>query len=70
MELGDFETIIKVCVIGNGQVGKSTMATRYCKGHFSEKYKKTIGVDYVEKRLSVNEQEVVLHIFDTAGQEE
>lgn len=43
MDLGDFETTIKVIVVGNGGVGKSSMASRYCKGVYTTTYKKTIG---------------------------
>lgn len=35
---------IKVIVVGNGGVGKSSMTARYCKGFFTDTYKKTIGV--------------------------
>lgn len=34
---------IKVIIVGNGSVGKSSMAARYCKGVFTNSYKKTIG---------------------------
>lgn len=47
----DFETAIKVVVVGNGNVGKSSMIQRYCKGIFTKDYKKTIGVDFLERQL-------------------
>ncbi len=34
---------IKVIVVGNGRVGKSSMTTRYCKNVYTDTYKKTIG---------------------------
>lgn len=71
MELGDFETTIKVIVVGNGGVGKSSMTARYCKGFFTDTYKKTIGVDFLEKTIDMGSSESVkLMIWDTAGQEE
>lgn len=39
-------------VVGNGAVGKSSMIQRYCKGHFTNNYKKTIGVDFLEKHIT------------------
>jgi hypothetical protein len=36
---------VKVIVVGNGGVGKSSMTARYCKGTFTDTYKKTIGKD-------------------------
>jgi len=73
MDLGDFETTVKVIVVGNGGVGKSSMTSRYCRGVFTSTYKKTIGVDFLEKTIEVDEsggETVKLMIWDTAGQEE
>jgi len=66
----DIETAIKVVVVGNGAVGKSSMIQRYCKGSFTTSYKKTIGVDFLEKMISVKGEDVRLMLWDTAGQEE
>ncbi|XP_035228308.1 ras-related protein Rab-23-like [Stegodyphus dumicola] len=66
----DFEVAIKVVVVGNGAVGKSSMIQRYCKGIFTHSYKKTIGVDFLERQIDYNGEDVRLMIWDTAGQEE
>lgn len=67
----DLEIAIKVVVVGNGAVGKSSMIQRYCKGIFTRDYKKTIGVDFLEKQLSLEDgSEMRLMLWDTAGQEE
>ncbi|XP_051945352.1 ras-related protein Rab-23-like [Xyrauchen texanus] len=66
----DMEVAIKVVVVGNGAVGKSSMIQRYCKGIFTKDYKKTIGVDFLERQIIVNGEEVRLMLWDTAGQEE
>ena len=47
----DFENIMKVVVVGDGGVGKSSLIQRFCKGTFTGSYKKTIGVDFLEKHL-------------------
>ena len=47
----DIELAIKVLIVGNGAVGKSSMIQRYCKGIFTHEYKKTIGVDFLEKKI-------------------
>ena len=39
----------QIVVVGNGIVGKSSMIQRYCCGFFSSEYKKTIGVDFLER---------------------
>lgn len=72
MQGDDFEREIKVLVVGNGNVGKSSMIKRLCKGEFTDEYKKTIGVDFLEKRQYVDSvgEDVKLMVWDTAGQEE
>lgn len=47
----ELEVAIKVVVVGNGAVGKSSMIQRYCKGVFTREYKKTIGVDFLERQI-------------------
>eukprot|EP00288_Rhodomonas_lens_P001949 CAMPEP_0177719288 /NCGR_PEP_ID=MMETSP0484_2-20121128/16025_1 /TAXON_ID=354590 /ORGANISM="Rhodomonas lens, Strain RHODO" /LENGTH=242 /DNA_ID=CAMNT_0019231499 /DNA_START=76 /DNA_END=801 /DNA_ORIENTATION=- len=68
----DFETTIKVIVVGNGGVGKSSMIRRFCTGEFTDTYKKTIGVDFLEKEHFIPsiDQSITFMVWDTAGQEE
>ncbi|KAF5837319.1 small rab-related GTPase [Dunaliella salina] len=68
----DFDREIKVLVVGDGGVGKTSMIRRFCKGMFTDEYKKTIGVDFMEKPLFVDKlgEEVRFMLWDTAGQEE
>ena len=61
---------VQVLIVGNGAVGKSSMIQRYCRGSFTKTYKKTIGVDFLEKQLRVHGEDVRLMLWDTAGQEE
>nr|XP_054771803.1 ras-related protein Rab-23-like [Lytechinus pictus]XP_054773057.1 ras-related protein Rab-23-like [Lytechinus pictus] len=70
MKEEDIEIAIKVVIVGNGAVGKSSMIQRYCKGIFTKDYKKTIGVDFLERQIEFNEEDVRLMLWDTAGQEE
>ncbi|XP_054278744.1 ras-related protein Rab-23-like [Macrosteles quadrilineatus] len=66
----DLEIAIKVVIVGNGAVGKSSMIQRYCKGTFTKDYKKTIGVDFLERQIECDGEDVRLMLWDTAGQEE
>ena len=71
-DLQDVDCAIKVLVVGNGGVGKSSLIKRFCKGQYTDDYKKTIGVDFMEKQLSDADtgETVTLMLWDTAGQEE
>uniref|UniRef100_A0A2S2PD02 Ras-related protein Rab-23 n=1 Tax=Schizaphis graminum TaxID=13262 RepID=A0A2S2PD02_SCHGA len=66
----DLEIALKVVIVGNGAVGKSSMIQRYCRGTFTRDYKKTIGVDFLERQIECNGEDVRLMLWDTAGQEE
>eukprot|EP00052_Salpingoeca_macrocollata_P001177 m.24266 g.24266 ORF g.24266 m.24266 type:complete len:230 (+) comp11170_c0_seq1:68-757(+) len=66
----DMEVAVKVLIVGNGAVGKSSLIQRYCKGIYTNEYKKTIGVDFLEKQITIQEYNLRLMIWDTAGQEE
>lgn len=70
MHEDDFETAIKVVVVGNGNVGKSSMIRRFCKNEYLQTYKKTIGVDYQERELQINNEPVRMMVWDCAGQED
>lgn len=67
MQEEDFERELKVLVVGNGGVGKTSMIRRFCKGMFTDEYKKTIGVDFLEKSLFVDalSEEVRFMLWDT-----
>eukprot|EP00947_MAST-08B_sp_MAST-8B-sp1_P000863 g863.t1 len=72
MQFDDIETTVKAVVLGNGRVGKSSLAKLFCEGVFTDTYKKTIGVDFMEKQFELDELGETVHmmIWDTAGQEE
>ncbi len=58
MQEEEIEIPVKVLIVGNGAVGKSSMIQRYCKGIFTQDYKKTIGVDFLEKKIRYARGEV------------
>ena len=51
IQFHSFPPSFQVVIVGNGAVGKSSMIQRYCRGVFTKGYKKTIGVDFLEKRM-------------------
>ncbi|EFJ37126.1 rab family GTPase [Selaginella moellendorffii] len=71
MQEEDFEREVKVVVVGNGGVGKTSLIRQFCRGHCPIEYKKTIGVDFLEKSQFVKalQEQVKLMLWDTAGQE-
>jgi small GTP-binding protein len=61
--------VLKVLIVGNGSVGKTSLVRRYCEGKFSESRVTTIGVDFQVKLVDLPAGQVKLSIWDLAGQE-
>ena len=64
-----YDERIRVMLIGNSNVGKTSIAKRYCKNQFNHNYISTVGIDFVTKYIKVGEKMINLQIWDTAGQE-
>lgn len=60
---------VKVCIIGESDVGKTSLSMRYCQGEFSENSTPTIGASFLQHRVSKDGMDISLQIWDTAGQE-
>ena len=43
----------KVILLGDGAVGKTSIATRFSENNFSQNYKQTVGVDFFMKRINL-----------------
>ena len=61
--------IYKVIVIGEASVGKSCIMIRAIKDEYNEDYDVTVGADSGTFMSRVNESNVQLQIWDTAGSE-
>ena len=60
----------KIVLLGDVSVGKTSIASRYCKNSFNEHHINTIGGAYQQQKVVLgNGSMVKLHIWDTSGQE-
>ncbi|KAG1687807.1 Ras-related protein Rab-18 [Nymphon striatum] len=62
-------TTLKILIIGESGVGKSSLLLRFTDGTFDSEQSATIGVDFKVKSLTLDDNTVKLAIWDTAGQE-
>eukprot|EP01104_Vermistella_antarctica_P000568 TRINITY_DN10721_c0_g1_i1.p1 TRINITY_DN10721_c0_g1~~TRINITY_DN10721_c0_g1_i1.p1 ORF type:complete len:209 (+),score=58.64 TRINITY_DN10721_c0_g1_i1:389-1015(+) len=60
---------LKVILLGESGVGKTSLMFQFVKNTFSGSYKTTIGADFLTKELDIDGRLVTLQIWDTAGQE-
>eukprot|EP00270_Netrium_digitus_P001153 TRINITY_DN1125_c0_g1_i1.p1 TRINITY_DN1125_c0_g1~~TRINITY_DN1125_c0_g1_i1.p1 ORF type:complete len:209 (+),score=18.81 TRINITY_DN1125_c0_g1_i1:267-893(+) len=63
------ETKLKLLLIGDSSVGKSSLLLRFAEDSFSHTFISTIGVDFKTKTVDIDGDQVKLSIWDTAGQE-
>jgi small GTP-binding protein len=64
-----FDKLLKLLIVGESGVGKSSILTRFTEDTFSSDFMTTIGVDFKFKSLLIEGKTIRLQIWDTAGQE-
>ena len=65
----DREGAFKLCIFGDGGVGKTTLVNRYLTKIFDEDIKMTVGADFYVKDLEIEGKKVVIRIWDFGGEQ-
>jgi len=63
------KVLLKVIILGDSGVGKTSLMNQYVNRKFSNQYKATIGADFLTKDVMIDDRLVTMQIWDTAGQE-
>ena len=61
---------LKLVILGEGRVGKTSLLLRYFKNKFNENEQSTINASYYEKTAKYNGKSFEIKFWDTAGQEQ
>ena len=64
-----YDYLLKYIIIGSPSVGKSRIVERFIKNSFIENYEITVGVEFGEKNIEIEDKIIRIQIWDTAGQE-
>ena len=68
--MSDDENVIKLVILGEGRVGKTSILMQYFKNKFDEGQISTINPAFYEKTVNSDGKKVQLKFWDTAGQEQ
>ena len=60
---------LNILLVGDANVGKTSILLKYTENFFPNQYQATIGVEYKMKIIKLNNMNIKLQIWDTAGQE-
>jgi len=52
-EKTDYDIMVKILIIGDSAVGKSSIINKFCEGQFSHTHIATIGIDFKIKTIEV-----------------
>ncbi|KAI8951460.1 GTP-binding protein [Xylaria longipes] len=64
------QVVIKVGMVGDAQIGKTSLMVKYVEGSWDEDYIQTLGVNFMEKTISIRNTEITFSIWDLGGQRE
>ena len=65
----DYQIVLKLLLLGDTQVGKTSIITKYVEDKFEESALSTVGVDYKFKIMTHKNLKIKLQIWDTSGEE-
>ena len=65
----EYDYLFKLIIVGDTNVGKTNIMSKYIKDQFNITSKSTIGVEFGTKILKIDNKKVKAQIWDTAGQE-
>lgn len=63
------DDLFRYIIVGDTEVGKSSLLLQFTEKQFQEEHDMTIGVEMSSRVVEVGSKSIKLEIWDTAGQE-
>jgi Ras-related protein Rab-11A len=67
--LDEYDFLFKLIIVGDSNVGKTNIMSKYIHNKFNYTSKSTIGVEFGTKIVKIDNKKIKAQIWDTAGQE-
>jgi Ras-related protein Rab-18 len=64
-----YDHLLKILLVGDSNVGKTSLLLRFTIDDFKENIRSTVGVDLKVKLVTINGKKLKVTLWDTAGQE-
>ncbi|EDO16613.1 hypothetical protein Kpol_520p36 [Vanderwaltozyma polyspora DSM 70294] len=61
---------VQIGLVGDAQVGKTSLMVKYVQNIFNDEYTQTLGVNFLKRKVSVRSTDIVFSILDLGGQKE
>ncbi|XP_049850966.1 uncharacterized protein LOC126324506 isoform X2 [Schistocerca gregaria] len=62
--------IVKIALIGDSAIGKTSLMVKYVENKFDEDYIQTLGINFMEKSVRVRNASITFSVWDLGGQRE
>ncbi|CAL9737935.1 protein Tem1p [Monosporozyma servazzii] len=61
---------IQVGLVGDAQVGKTSLMVKYVQNIFDNEYTQTLGVNFLKRKVKLRQTEIIFSLMDLGGQSE
>lgn len=61
---------IQVGLVGDAQVGKTSLMVKYVQNIFDEEYTQTLGVNFLKRKINLRSTDIIFSLMDLGGQRE
>ncbi|ANZ77902.1 BA75_04811T0 [Komagataella pastoris] len=61
---------VKIGLIGDAQIGKTSLMVKYVEGCYDENYTQTLGANFMERIINIRNTQITLSIWDLGGEKE